>query len=117
MLRMSVSAVCTSQLNKNMPHARQKACGSSILKIRIFKEVQIMPSKSRTNKLSIRLSPEEYKHFLAVQRSSGLSQADFLMRAIDNLPLPDERVFLQYKNISDKLAELNELVKEVEPKI
>ena len=74
-------------------------------------------SEKRTNKLTIRLTPEEYKHFLAVQRNSGLSQADFLMRAIDNVPLPDARVFDQYNEIKEKLVELNEAIKNIEPKI
>lgn len=71
----------------------------------------------RTSKLTIRLTPEEYKHFLALQRLSGLSQADFLMRAIDNVPMPDGRVFEQYKEVSEKMKELAELVKGIEPKI
>lgn len=73
--------------------------------------------KQRNNKLTIRLTPEEYKHFLAVQRASGLSQADFLMRAIDGIPMPDERVLEEYRVISEKMAELEKLMKEIEPKI
>ena len=73
--------------------------------------------KQRNNKLTIRLTPEEYKHFLAVQRGSGLSQADFLMRAIDSIPMPDKRVLEEYVAISEKMAELEKLMKEIEPKI
>jgi hypothetical protein len=40
---------------------------------------------TRNNKLTIRLTPEEYKYFLAVQRNSGMSQADFLMKAVDEM--------------------------------
>ena len=70
----------------------------------------------RVNKVTIRLTPEEYKHFLAVQRASTLSQADFLMHAVDNLPVPDERVLEQYKQINQKLEELKELIKGLNPK-
>lgn len=76
-----------------------------------------MSKTQRTNKLTVRLSPEEYKHFLAVQRASGLSQADFLMRAVDNIPMPDERVLKEYKNVTEKLDELTVLVKNIEPKL
>jgi hypothetical protein len=71
----------------------------------------------RTSMLSIRLTPEEYKHFLAVQRLSGLSQANFLMRAIDAIPMPDGRVLDEYREITNKLKELEKLVKDIEPKI
>ena len=70
----------------------------------------------RTNKVTIRLTPEEYKHFLAVQRARTLSQADFLMHAVDNLPVPDERVLEQYKQINEKLGELKELIQGLNPK-
>lgn len=76
-----------------------------------------MGKANRTSRLTIRLSPEEYKHFLAVQRSSGLSQADFLMRAIDSIPMPDGRVFEQYREVNEKIEELKNLVKNIEPKI
>lgn len=71
----------------------------------------------RTSKITIRLTPEEYKHFLALQQSSGLSQSDFVLRAIDNIPLPDNRVFEEYGAIKEKLNELTELVKNINPKI
>ena len=73
--------------------------------------------KQRTSKLTIRLTPEEYKHFLAIQRASGLSQADFLMRVVDNIPMPDERVLEEYKALTAKMVELEKLMKEIEPKI
>lgn len=76
-----------------------------------------MNKTQRTNKLTVRLSPEEYKHFLAVQRASGLSQADFLMRAVDNIPMPDGRVLDEYKVVTEKLSELNDLIKNIEPKL
>ena len=76
-----------------------------------------MGKEGRTSRLSVRLTPEEYKHFLIMQRNSGLSQADFLMRAIDSMPLPDDRVLQQYSEINNKLNELNELVKNIKPKI
>lgn len=72
--------------------------------------------KQRNNKLTIRLTPEEYKHFLVIQRASGLSQADFLMRAIDGIPMPDERVLEEYKIITEKMDELKNLIKAIEPK-
>ena len=75
-----------------------------------------MGNDKRTSKLTIRLTPEEYKHFLAVQRNSGLSQADFLMRAIDNIPLPDGRVLEEYREINAKMKELEMLLKNIEPK-
>lgn len=71
--------------------------------------------KGRNAKLTIRLTPEEYKHFLAVQRGSGLSQADFLMRAVDSAPIPDGRLFKQYEDISQKMDELKGLIKNIEP--
>lgn len=74
-------------------------------------------NSQRTSKLTIRLTPEEYKHFLAIQRSSGLTQADFLMRAVDSIPLPDERVLEQYKEVAEKMKELEVLVKGIKPKI
>jgi hypothetical protein len=80
------------------------------------KEKNVMGTK-RESKLTIRLTPEEYKHFLAVQRASGLSQADFLMRAIDNIPLPDGRVLDEYRAIAEKMNELEVLMKNIEPKI
>ena len=70
----------------------------------------------RENKLTIRLSPEEYKHFLALQRGSGLSQADFLMRAIDGIPIPDNRDYEQYKEINEQMKELRQLMKNIKPK-
>ena len=76
-----------------------------------------MGKPQRTSRLTVRLSPEEYKHFLAVQRSSGLSQADFIMRAIDNIPMPDGRVLDEYKNLSNKVSELQEMIKNIEPKV
>ena len=81
----------------------------------IFERKRFYMSK-RTSRLTIRLSPEEYKHFLAVQRNSGLNQADFLMRAIDNIPMPDKRVLEEYQTITEKLVELENLVKNIEPK-
>ena len=45
----------------------------------------------RTSKLTIRLTPEEYKYFLAVQRASGLSQADFLMNAINKMSAEEKQ--------------------------
>jgi len=74
-----------------------------------------MRKKDRVSRLSIRLTPEEYKHFLALQRASGLSQADFLMHAIDSIPLPDERVFEQYREIVNKIEELKILISAIEP--
>ena len=76
-----------------------------------------MGKVKRDSKLTIRLTPEEYKHFLAVQRASGLSQASFLMRAIDNMPIPDGRVLEEYREITERLKELEKLVKNIEPKI
>ena len=76
-----------------------------------------MGKAKRASRLTVRLSPEEYKHFLAVQRASGLSQADFLMRAIDSIPMPDGRVLEQYREISEKIEELKGLVQNIEPKI
>ena len=76
-----------------------------------------MGKAQRTSRLTVRLSPEEYKHFLAVQRASGLSQADFIMRAIDNIPMPDDRVLDQYKQIKEKLIEMETLLKNIEPKL
>lgn len=69
----------------------------------------------RENKLTIRLTPEEYKHFLALQRGSGLSQADFIMRAIDNIPIPDNRVYEQYKEMTAVMKELRDLMKNIKP--
>ena len=74
-----------------------------------------MGQGKRTTKLSIRLTPEEYKHFLAIQRSSGLHQAEFLMRLVDGIPLPDERVLNEYKEINAKIDELKILIKNIEP--
>ena len=39
--------------------------------------------RKRNNNLNIRLTPEEFKHFIAVWQQSGLSKADFLMELID----------------------------------
>ena len=71
--------------------------------------------KTRCNKLSIRVSPEEYKHFLALQRESGLSQADFLMRLLDDIPMPDNRVLEEYRAINEKMSELQEMIKGIKP--
>ena len=43
------------------------------------------PKKGRTSKLTVRMTPEEYKHFLVLYRRSGLTQADFILKAIDEL--------------------------------
>ena len=75
-----------------------------------------MAKAKRTSRLTIRLSPEEYKHFLVIQRASRLKQADFLMRAVDNIPLPDERVLEEYREIKEKMNELERLIKNIEPK-
>ena len=69
----------------------------------------------RENKLTIRLTPEEYKHFLALQRGSGLSQADFILRAIDKIPIPDNRVYEQYKEMTAVMKELRDLMKNINP--
>ena len=59
----------------------------------------------RINKITIRLSPEEYKYFLAVQRNSGLSQADFLMKAVD-LMVSNKKMSEQNKDVHDQLDEI-----------
>ena len=43
------------------------------------------PKEGRTSKLTVRMTPEEYKHFLVLYRRSGLTQADFILKAIDYL--------------------------------
>ena len=74
-----------------------------------------MRKKNRTSRLTIRLTPEEYKHFLAVQRASNLSQADFLMRIVDGIPLPDKQTLEKYENLNDKFQELIQLMSEIKP--
>lgn len=71
-------------------------------------------SIKRTQKLSIRLTPLEYKHFLAVQRNSGLKQADFLMRAIDSIPLPNTDAIEVCKDTEKKIDMLLEQLKSLE---
>lgn len=39
--------------------------------------------RKRNNNLCIRLTPEEFKHFIVAWEKSGLSKADFLMQLID----------------------------------
>ena len=48
--------------------------------------------RKRNNNLCIRLTPEEFKHFIASWQQSGLSKADFLMRLIDGNENQDETV-------------------------
>lgn len=74
-----------------------------------------MKKKNRTSRLTIRLTPEEYKHFLAVQRASNLSQADFLMRIVDGIPLPDKQTLDKYENLNEKVQELIQLMSEIKP--
>lgn len=74
-----------------------------------------MRKKNRTSRLTIRLTPEEYKHFLAVQRASNLSQADFLMRIVDGIPLPDKKTLEKYENLNEKFQELIQLMSEIKP--
>jgi hypothetical protein len=74
-----------------------------------------LKKKNRTSRLTIRLTPEEYKHFLAVQRASNLSQADFLMRIVDGIPLPDKQTLDKYENLNEKVQELIQLMSEIKP--
>lgn len=74
-----------------------------------------MRKKNRTSRLTIRLTPEEYKHFLAVQRASNLSQADFLMRIVDGIPSPDKQTLEKYENLNEKFQELVQLMSEIKP--
>ena len=74
-----------------------------------------MRKKNRTSRLTIRLTPEEYKHFLAVQRASNLSQADFLMRNVDGIPSPDKQTLEKYENLNEKFQELVQLMSEIKP--
>ncbi len=74
-----------------------------------------MRKKNRTSRLTIRLTPEEYKHFLAVQRASNLSQADFLMRIVDGIPLPDKKTLEKYEDLNEKFQELIQLMSEIKP--
>lgn len=74
-----------------------------------------MRKKNRTSRLTIRLTPEEYKHFLAVQRASNLSQADFLMRIVDGIPLPDKKTLEKYEDLNEKFQELIKLMSEIKP--
>ena len=39
--------------------------------------------RKRNNLVSIRFTPEEYKHFVAAWQQSGLSQAQFILSLID----------------------------------
>lgn len=39
--------------------------------------------RKRNNLVSIRFTPEEYKHFVAAWQKSGLSQAQFILSLID----------------------------------
>ena len=39
--------------------------------------------RKRNNLVSIRFTPEEYKHFIAAWQNSGLSQAKFILSLID----------------------------------
>lgn len=74
-----------------------------------------MKKKNRTSRLTIRLTPEEYKHFLAVQRESQLTQADFLMRMVDGIPLPDRKTLEKYNDINEKVQELMKLISDIKP--
>ena len=47
--------------------------------------IMAKPKKGRTSKLTVRMTPEEYKHFLVLYRRSGLTQADYILKAIDFL--------------------------------
>ena len=72
--------------------------------------------KNRINKVTIRLTPEEYKHFLVKWRASYLSQADYLMRLVDNVPVQNGELIGEYRAIKDKLDELQQDIKKLEPK-
>ena len=74
-----------------------------------------MRKKNRTSRLTILLTPEENKHFLAVQRASNLSQADFLMRIVDGIPLPDKKTLEKYEDLNEKFQELIQLMSEIKP--
>ena len=54
-------------------------------------------ASARTNKLSIRVSPEEYKYFLASQRDSNMTQADFLIKLLDNWNKQKEKGTIEEK--------------------
>ena len=48
--------------------------------------------RKRNNNLCIRLTPEEFKHFVAVWQQSGLSKADFLMYLLDGKKAEEQPV-------------------------
>lgn len=47
--------------------------------------------RKRNNLVSIRFTPEEYKHFVAAWQKSGLSQAQFILSLIDKEEKADDK--------------------------